>query len=936
MGWVGPAHVRGRERELARAAELFGRDRGSGAALVLTGEPGIGKSTLAHGVLEPLADDVSRLVAAPLGHMATPALWPWRQALRTLTRDRPDGPAARLLPVLDEVAADGRTTGLATVELVVEHLLREALDAPWAAHLEDLQRFDDLSLAVADALCERLAGTPFLLVACVRTDIATPPAVARFVEAAGRRPGADVLALAGLADDVLAAALAARAPGLDPARRADAVRLSAGNPLLALEIARAYEEGAGSDVSPTPSLTRLVADRARSADEDDVLVALALLGRPATPSLLAAACEVPGPTVRRVVDRAAGRGLVRVDGGAGHVRFAHPLFGDTVATLVDDARAQALHRRLADLVTRPGDASGPALVERARHLVAAGAGGPVTARACLVAALHEERVGSDGAALGLVAHGLDAADDDLATRVDLLRTRGRCLARDPLAGQEARDVLEAAVTLARQVPDPTAFVHAVHDLATADPQVTRSEPRRRALLREALDRTDPAGGPTDGARAGLLTTLVEAHVLLDPATATLLADEAEDLASRTADPEAEAQAIAAVATATTHLRGMDRIETLLRRFDRHGPSVRPLVGVAHAVTALTRGDAAGAVEVMSRNLDEPLLEPALRRRLVVDMLRLSASVASGAAADVERQARSLVASSLPDVAAGVAHMLELWQLLSGTAVELPPPAAGPAGRSVTTLAPRTQTVQVVMLASACLPVLAGHRPDAELVRALATPRDTLLAPAPDLQRDVSHAMAALAGALLDDVELCDSATAAFSGFEDRFVTMGLFLLVGPVGWFAAHAHAAAGRAREALAANAAATAACRRAGFTPWTAACLLQRARLLAHRDPAGSVETAREALTLARAAGLEPLEAQARSLVPRSLQRSSLSPTQERVLALAADGLTNDRIAAELKVTRSTVEKHLSEAYRRLDVPNRAAAARWWVTRGGQPAGQ
>ena len=929
MGWVGPAPVQGREREVSRAAQLLGRDGGSGTALVLTGEPGIGKTTLAHGLLEGLADGVPRLVAAPLGHMATPALWPWRQVLRTLARHRPDGPAARLLPLLDEIAADGRTTGLATVELVVEHLVREALDAPWAAHLEDLQRFDDLSLAVADALCERLPGTPFVLVACLRTDDATPPAVTRFVEAAGRRHRSDVLALAGLSDDALTAALAARAPGLDPARRADAVRLSAGNPLLALELARAYEEGAGSDVAPTPSLTRLVADRARSADEHDVLVALALLGRPATASLLGAACDVPGPTVRRVVERAAGRGLVRVEPGAGRVGFVHPVFGDTVATLVDDDRAQALHRRLADLVTSPGDVAGPGLVERARHLVAAGAGGVTTAHACLAAALHEERVGADGSALGLAAHGLDAAGDDTATRVDLLRVRGRCLARDPSTGDQARAALDAAVTLARRLDDPAAFAHAVHDLATADPQVTRSEPARRALLREALDRTEPAGGPTDALRAGLLTTLVEAHVLLDPDVTQQLADDAEDLAARTTDPQAQAQAIVAVTTATLHLGGTARIEALLRAFDRHGPSVRPLVAVPQAVTALARGDAAAAVDVMTRNLDEPILEPALRRRLVVDMLRMSAAVASGDASDVEQQARRLVASSIPDVAAGAAHMLEIWRLLSGTTVELPSPAAGPAGRSVTQLEPRPQTVQVVMLASVCLPLLAGRRPDPDLVRALATPRATLLDPAPDLQRDLSHATAALAGAVLDDVELCDSATKAFAGFEDRFVTMGLYLLVGPVGWFAAHAHAAAGRVPDALAANAAATAACRRSGFTPWTAACLLQRARLLAHRDPAGGVDLAREALALARTAGLEPLEAAARALVPRSLQRSALSPTQERVLALAADGLTNDRIATELGVTRSTVEKHLSEVYRRLEVPNRAAAVGWWVGR-------
>ena len=43
----------------------------------------------------------------------------------------------------------------------------------------------------------------------------------------------------------------------------------------------------------------------------------------------------------------------------------------------------------------------------------------------------------------------------------------------------------------------------------------------------------------------------------------------------------------------------------------------------------------------------------------------------------------------------------------------------------------------------------------------------------------------------------------------------------------------------------------------------------------------------------------------------------------------MTVVRIATELGVTRSTVEKHLSEVYRRLEVPNRAAAVGWWVGR-------
>jgi DNA-binding CsgD family transcriptional regulator len=59
-----------------------------------------------------------------------------------------------------------------------------------------------------------------------------------------------------------------------------------------------------------------------------------------------------------------------------------------------------------------------------------------------------------------------------------------------------------------------------------------------------------------------------------------------------------------------------------------------------------------------------------------------------------------------------------------------------------------------------------------------------------------------------------------------------------------------------------------------------------------------------------------------PRRLVLSgvdSLTPSERRIAALAAEGLSNREIAQALFVTLRTVEMHLSNAFRKLDVSSR-----------------
>jgi len=65
---------------------------------------------------------------------------------------------------------------------------------------------------------------------------------------------------------------------------------------------------------------------------------------------------------------------------------------------------------------------------------------------------------------------------------------------------------------------------------------------------------------------------------------------------------------------------------------------------------------------------------------------------------------------------------------------------------------------------------------------------------------------------------------------------------------------------------------------------------------------------------------------------KRAGLSKREFDILAAVARGLSNREIAHELWISEPTVKFHLTSVYRKLDVPNRTAAARWALENGIQ----
>ena len=83
-----------------------------------------------------------------------------------------------------------------------------------------------------------------------------------------------------------------------------------------------------------------------------------------------------------------------------------------------------------------------------------------------------------------------------------------------------------------------------------------------------------------------------------------------------------------------------------------------------------------------------------------------------------------------------------------------------------------------------------------------------------------------------------------------------------------------------------------------------------LAHRCGAAAIaERARDELA---AAGAKPRRIELTGV-------DSLTPSERRIAAMASEGLSNPQIAQALFLTRRTVEMHLTNAYRKLDISSR-----------------
>jgi DNA-binding CsgD family transcriptional regulator len=354
---------------IGRGAELEAIDRlleslaGGPAALLLEGEPGIGKTTLMRAGVEAAADHGARVLAcapsAPETRLAYAALADLLAgigdgALEPLPAPQRDALAAALLradPGVADVQGRAVATGLLSL---LEGLADEG---PVLLAIDDLQWLDRPTARVVEFAARRLTGRVGLL-ASRRTGEHSATIELRAPERLERRE------LAPLEIGELGRVVGERAQRrLTPAALARVHETSGGNPFYALELARLLPaDGPLPATLPLPaSLEEIVAARLSGIDGalEEVLLAVATLADP-TVELLERALR---RDVVELLDEAELRGVLEIAGG--HVRFTHPLLASGVYARAPNGRRRALHQRLSSAVSD--------VEERARHLALAGA-----------------------------------------------------------------------------------------------------------------------------------------------------------------------------------------------------------------------------------------------------------------------------------------------------------------------------------------------------------------------------------------------------------------------------------------------------------------------------------------------------------------------------------------------------------------------------------
>ena len=263
----GPAPVIGRDAELDALLALR-----SGVAVV-RGEAGIGKTRLAHELVERSRAAGARTASCAALELGGPAPYSlWSELLRDLAEDLSPPPADATWP--EDLAAIapslprrlGRPAapsgGSAAPEHVRSRLLEAAVDAiehavadrPLVLLFDDVHLADAASLELLAYVLRRFAGLGVLAVLTCRAIPERPDLDALLRAHAGRGGELLELDLLPLArDDV--ERLVATVADLAPGTRAQVIAAADGNPLLAIEGARASAAGREG---PPPSLQAVV------------------------------------------------------------------------------------------------------------------------------------------------------------------------------------------------------------------------------------------------------------------------------------------------------------------------------------------------------------------------------------------------------------------------------------------------------------------------------------------------------------------------------------------------------------------------------------------------------------------------------------------------------------------------------------------------------
>ncbi|HXJ67180.1 MAG TPA: AAA family ATPase [Actinomycetota bacterium] len=812
---------------------------------------------------------------------------------------------------------EGEPASALAVSLAVRSVLeRMADEAPVLLAVDDAQWLDPASAHVVAFALRRIGHHPVAMVAGARTDGSDglPPVLAELPREAVR-----TVRLGPLARDEVGALLRRSLDLTLTGAELDRVhRACGGNPLFSLEVGRMLPPNTSlrpdEPVPIPPDLRALVRDRlaALPPDAREILLLLACASDESGAVVVAASGDSGGGALAIATE------FGIVDRPDGSYRFTHPLFGSVLDAEATEEERRAVHARLAALVEDPE--------ERARHLALAAEGADESAAQALEGAARSTRhrgAPSSAASLARQARSLtpNEGEDDAMRRA--------LLAADCHldAGEfgPARDLLE---DLLREAPPGSG--------------------RGRILERLGWVRYHEDGWSSAadllGAAAGEVADdeALAAAIDLDTSVARLLSGDvpgaaiavqaALDRAASVDDPKFLAAASSVAASVSFLLgRGVDEEAVAVaggkETWTRPRPTMQhPSVAVGILLKWADELDQSRQLlETARRGAEEEGTERSLPF-ILFHLAELESRAGNWATAELEaRQAADVAERTGQDTGQAFAlGSVALVEALRGRVDEARTVAA-----HGLVLAQRARALPAGDLLESVLGFLELSLGDANGAHRHLGPLCERLARAgihePGAARYVGDGLEALIG--VGDLELASRLTDELSArSEELDRAWGLVVSARSRGLLLA----ASGDTPGAVSSFEAALEVHERLSEPFELGRTLLglgvAKRRDRRKQDARESIERANE---IFQGLGADLWATRAQSELARIGGRApstvALTPTEERIAKMVADGATNKEVAAALFLSVKTVEWNLSRIYRRLGVRSRTELARW-----------
>ncbi len=377
----------GRDQTLRDVLEALGDRRPSGSRMLLvSGEPGVGKTRLVMAAMKALADQ-GRMVLWAESHEqeGAPAYGPLVDALAPMLLERSEAEWPRFLtafPTLSRlmrpsVAGEALKpdSPLFDDRLAIRAEVIQMLDA-LSAHkaavlvLDDLQNADHATLQLIHHLARVSRDHSWFLVATAREDLGRRQERFSRVVSSLRAMGLlqDVRVHL-LEEDESQALLERLLPGspLSPQLVSRLQALSLGNPLFLTELVAMLRESGGlvsekgvwslsesQELNPPRRVQELVARRVEGLGPDvqHVLSAASVAGLEVQHEILKAVVEVPPNRFESALDAVLQADVLQVVSGG--YRFRHPLVRSSIYELMSASRRRRLHLQIGEVMEAHG------------------------------------------------------------------------------------------------------------------------------------------------------------------------------------------------------------------------------------------------------------------------------------------------------------------------------------------------------------------------------------------------------------------------------------------------------------------------------------------------------------------------------------------------------------------------------------------------------